>query len=685
MTIVLDESFIDFLENADAHTLVRDELPDNLIVVKSLTKFFAIPGLRLGMLCASTATASRIRQCRTSWSVNSLAQVAAQALYTDRDYIERSRLAVASLRDEMTAALNSIPDVSVYPSHSNFLLVKLPEKWPADRLQGALLARGILIRNCANIEGLDGSFCRLAVRPSEEINALIQALKAAIAGTPPLETSDKTPAIMVVGTTSDAGKSLVAAALCRLLKRRGTDVAPFKAQNMSLNSFVTREGGEMGRAQVVQARACELEPHTDMNPVLLKPMGDAGSQVIVDGKAIGNFPAEEYYEMKDRMRSAAHNAYDRLAERHDFIILEGAGSPAEINLLAEDFVNMSMAEYADASVILVADIDRGGVFASIYGTLNLIPEKHRRMVTGIIINKFRGNQDLLDPGIKQIEELTGVPVLGVMPYIHNIQIEDEDSLALDNRPDKPDAALTIAVIRLPRISNFTDFLPFEHLSAVSVRYATTPDSIKDPDLIIIPGTKHTRSDMQFLIDSGWKDFIVKAASAGTPIFGICGGYQMLGIEIGDPDGAEGDVGTTQGLGLLPVTTVLEPEKELTQVEGVTNPSLPFATPGSRFSGYEIHAGRTTPTDAVEPPVTITTRLSEAVLEPDGAITDDGLILGTYIHGIFDNYSLRDQLLNWLCELKNTPARSWQTDCDEDPIDSLANTLESHVSIEDLLS
>jgi adenosylcobyric acid synthase len=685
LTIVVDESFIDFTENADEQTLIGHDLPENLIVAKSLTKFFAIPGLRLGMLYACASTAERIRQCQLPWSVNTLAQAASDHLYSDDTYIAESRKTTISYRDALSSRLENISGFETYPSAANFVLAKLPDSLNSDQLQSELLARGILIRNCSNIEGLGTSFCRIAARPLEDTDVLIAELQSIMSGSPKPVAPKKTPAVMVVGTTSDAGKSLVAAALCRLLKRRGTDVAPFKAQNMSLNSFVTKEGGEMGRAQVVQARASGIEPHTDMNPVLLKPMGDAGSQVIVDGKAIGNFPAEEYYEMKERMRASAHAAYDRLADRHDFIVMEGAGSPAEINLLAEDFVNMSMAEYADASVVLVADIDRGGVFASIYGTLALMPTKHRQMIRGIIINKFRGNQDLLDPGILQIEELTGVPVLGVMPYLRDIQIEDEDSLALDNRQEKSDAVLNIAVIRLPRISNFTDFLAFEHLAGVSVTYPATPEAANSPDLIIIPGTKHTRSDLQFLIESGWNDFIASATSAGTPVLGICGGYQMLGIEINDPDGVEGESGSTPGLGLLPVTTVLAPEKELARVEGVTNPSLPFAEAGTVFSGYEIHAGRTKPTGSSEAPLSITKRLSESVLEPDGAVTEDALVFGTYVHGIFDTYSLRDQLLNWLCERKGTQPLLWQTDQDEDPIDSLADALETHVALESLLA
>jgi L-threonine-O-3-phosphate decarboxylase len=365
-TVVLDESFLDFLPDAGRRTLIRPDMPPNLIVIKSLTKFFAIPGLRLGMACSAPETLRRIEAARLPWSVNGLAQAVGVRLYADRDYLQRSRETLPRWRETFAAQLAELPGLTVHPSEAPFLLCRLAAPWTASRLQAELLGQGILIRSCRNFEGLGEEYCRLAVRPPGEQEDLMAVLRPLLLGHGPATTPCRKPAIMVVGTTSHAGKSLVAAGLCRLFARRGWRVAPFKAQNMALNSFVTADGGEMGRAQVTQARAARVEPHTDMNPVLLKPTGENGSQVIVNGRAIGTLNAREYYGRKAELRETAHAAYDRLRDRFDLIILEGAGSPAEINLREEDFVNLNMAEYAGARALLVADIDRGGVFASIF-------------------------------------------------------------------------------------------------------------------------------------------------------------------------------------------------------------------------------------------------------------------------------------------------------------------------------
>lgn len=682
--IVLDESFVDFLPNACDRTLVRASLPENLVVVKSLTKFFAIPGLRLGMACANPRTIQRIVKMRLAWSVNALAQSVAEALYHDKEYLDRSREKVATLREEFSRQLVGLPGFTVYPSEANFILVRLPPEWPAPRLQTDLLGQGILIRSCQNFPGLGEGYCRFAVRPREEIEVFMDAIRALVLkiGGGRVAPKQKIPAIMVVGTMSNSGKSIVAAGLCRYFARRGYAVAPFKAQNMSLNSFVTREGGEMGRAQVVQARAARIEPHTDMNPVLLKPMGESGSQVIVNGRPIGNFTAPAYYKMKSHIRTAILDAYDRLAGQHELIILEGAGSPAEINLQTEDLVNMSMAEYAGASVILVADIDRGGVFASIYGTVSLLPEKHRRLLSGIVINKFRGDKSLLDSGIRQIEEMTGVPVLGILPYVRDLRIEDEDSLCLENRQRETAPILDVVVIRLPRISNFTDFLPLEKTPGVRLRYVSQAPELGKPDLIIIPGTKNTRADLRFLRDSGWADALEITRQNQVPIFGICGGYQMLGDRVTDPLGVEGEKGEEAGLCFLPVSTVLEREKELAQVSGITTADYPFAGAGTPFEGYEIHAGRTTVAKQIKRPLTIMQRLLERRNDPEGAVSANGLIFGCYVHGLFDNDGLRTQLIEWLCRRKGVASLSAtpSPDAPGNELDRLADLLEEHVDM-----
>ncbi|MDP6524822.1 MAG: cobyric acid synthase [Kiritimatiellia bacterium] len=679
--IVVDESFLDFLPDAAARTLIYRDMPHNLIVVKSLTKFFAIPGLRLGMACASAETAERIRASSLPWSVNGIAQMAGGQLYTDQSYLESSRREVIDLRARLESGLKEIPGITVFPSESNFLLVRLPEAWPAKRLQAAMLPQGILIRTCEDFEGLDKWYCRLAVRPEHETALFLEAFSELINGNKSCA-AKKTPAIMVVGTTSNAGKSAVAAGLCRYLARRGVAVSPFKAQNMALNSFVTQEGGEMGRAQVVQADAAGIPPHTDMNPVLLKPLGDDGSQVIVNGLAIGNFKAREYYAMKSQMRQAAHDAYDRLAARSELIVMEGAGSPAEINLLAEDFVNMDMAAYADAMTILVADIDRGGVFASIFGTIALVPPRHRHLIKGVVINKFRGDVSLLDSGIRDIEAMTGVPVLGVLPYLKDLSLEDEDSLGLENRPGETEPLVDIVVVRLPRISNFTDFLPLERMRGVKVRYLPHPAQLGQPDLIIIPGTKNTRGDLKYLKEQDWFAPLRKAPGRGIPVIGICGGYQILGDTVDDPEGVEGKPGLESGLGMLPITTVLKAEKELSQITGHTTESMPFCPAGTPFSGYEIHAGETSSHDPSPHPLITEHRGTDALRETSAAVSSDQQVFGCYIHGLFDDRELRGALITHLCERKGVilPEQEQEEDPGNDAFERLADGLEQHLDL-----
>ncbi|MFW6151366.1 MAG: cobyric acid synthase [Verrucomicrobiota bacterium] len=671
--IVLDESFMDFTGDRSL-SLIREGNPENIIVVKSLTKFFAIPGLRLGMLYCGPDIAAEIHRVRLPWSVNATAQAIAPFLYRDQRYIAETREKTDLLRDYISGRINDIPGWRAKPSTANFILVKLPAGKTAAGIQKELLEKGILVRSCLDFKGLGESYIRLAVRPQNETDALIEALQPA-----GRKTGAKTRAIMIAGTTSDSGKSVIAAALCRRLARQGVKVAPFKAQNMALNSGVTPAGGEMGRAQVVQAQACGIEPHTDMNPVLLKPAGENGSQVIVDGKPIGHFRAREYYGMKKEMKNAAHAAFDRLSGKYEMIVMEGAGSPAEINLMEEDFVNMSMAEYAGAKVILVADIDRGGVFASIFGTLRLLPQKYRKLIAGVIINRFRGDETLLEPGISEIEKLTGVPVLGVVPYIHDLQIEEEDSLGLNKRKGRKDALIDIVVIRFPRISNYTDFMPLELTEGVSVRYVSDPDMIGKPDLIILPGTKNTRADLQAMHKAGTSEVILEVAKAGTPVFGICGGYQMLGRTVSDPSGVEDSAGQDPGLGLLDLDTVLESDKELARVTGKIDMDLPFARAGTGFSGYEIHAGRSTMHSSAQSPLRLTLRRSQSVNEAAGHISENNCVFGCYIHGLFESSQFTEQLLNWLCSRKDLTPPAWRT-AEINDFNMLADLLESKVDL-----
>ena len=374
--------------------------------------------------------------------------------------------------------------------------------------------------------------------------------------------------IMIQGTMSNAGKSLLCAGLCRVFRQDGYRVAPFKSQNMALNSFITADGGEMGRAQVVQAEAAGIAPDVRMNPILLKPTTDVGSQVIVNGQVKGNMRAMEYYQRKREFVPEVMKAYDSLADQYDIIVIEGAGSPAEINLKQEDIVNMGLAKMVDAPVLLVGDIDRGGVFAQLYGTVALLEADERARIKGTVINKFRGDKAILEPGLKTLEELCGVPVAGVIPYVH-VDIDDEDSLSERFSRDTQRKLLDIAVIRVPRISNFTDFAPFERYGNVSVRYVTSVEELHDPDIIFLPGTKSTIADLLWLRQCGLEAAISKAAAAGTLVMGICGGYQMLGTSVSDPDQVEA-AGVTEiaGMGLLDMDTVFRWDKVQTQTRGV---------------------------------------------------------------------------------------------------------------------
>ena len=433
---------------------------------------------------------------------------------------------------------------------------------------------------------------------------------------------------MVQGTASNAGKSLLAAGLCRIFAQDGLRVAPFKSQNMALNSFITREGLEMGRAQVMQAEAAGVEPSAAMNPILLKPTTETGSQVIVNGEVVGNLSAAEYFRYKKRLVPVVRAAYARLAAQNDVVVIEGAGSPAEINLKQDDIVNMGMAALAGAPVLLVGDIDRGGVFASLYGTVSLLAPEERARVKGLLINKFRGDVSLLKPGLSQLESLTGIPVLGVVPWM-DVDLDDEDSLA-PRLSHRSAGAVDAAVVRLPHLANFTDFSALARVG-IGVRYAASPEALGTPDLAVLPGTKNTMGDLRWLRQTGMETALQKLAKSGVPLLGICGGYQMLGQSLADPDGAEGG-GALPGMGLLPADTVFSPQKTRTRAAGVVEPlPAPWAgLSGCTFTGYEIHMGRTRLREGARP---------FAMLDgkPDGAVC--GNVLGSYAHGLFDSGTL----------------------------------------------
>lgn len=488
-------------------------------------------------------------------------------------------------------------------------------------------------------------------------------------------------AIMVQGTMSNAGKSLLAAGLCRIFKQDGYKVAPFKSQNMALNSFITEEGLEMGRAQVMQAEAAGIAPSVLMNPILLKPTNDVGSQVIVNGEVLGTMSARDYFRYKKKLVPDIMKAYETLAAENDIIVIEGAGSPAEINLKEEDIVNMGMAKMAKAPVLLVGDIDRGGVFAQLIGTVQLLEKEERDMVKGLIINKFRGDKTILEPGVKMLEEKSGISVVGVVPYMQ-IQVEDEDSLTERFDKNREIGQIDLAVIRTPRISNFTDFNPFESIPGVSLRYVKTPGELGCPDLILLPGTKNTMGDLKWLRESGMEAVILKEASRGTLIFGICGGYQMLGETLFDPYGVE-EGGSMKGMGLLSIETVFTKEKTRTRVRGTIGAIAgPYAElSGAETEGYEIHMGETVLKEGANRVLSITDTVTGQQKE-DGAYRDN--VFGTYVHGVFDKEECAEALVRLIGEKKGLDVSSL-TGVDfaafkETQYDILADTLRRHLDM-----
>ena len=497
-------------------------------------------------------------------------------------------------------------------------------------------------------------------------------------------------AVMFCGTASDVGKSIITSGFCRCLVKRGVTVAPFKSQNMSLNSYVTPEGGEIGRAQAVQAQACGINPHTDMNPVLLKPNSDTGSQVVVQGRPVGNMSISEYDAYKPTAFKKIWESFDRLRQAYEFIVIEGAGSISEINLKKNDIANLKIAIMARCSVILVADIDRGGVFAQIIGTIELLEPLERSYVKGIIINKFRGDADILKPGIDFIEQRTGVPVLGVLPWFADISLPAEDSVALGQRSKVVSIMsglkkIHIGVIKLPRISNFTDFDPLQNEPDVHLSYVEMPDQLQGLDVIIIPGSKSTIADLYFLMERGLSAAI---RDFKGHVVGICGGFQMLGTAVLDPDGVESAIKEAQGLDLLPSTTVLLMEKESHQALAYLDESGFTVAPECNgvMTGYEIHMGLTTLNNGSRPFSRIFRRGSTSVSVEDGAVSHDGRVFGTYLHGLFDNSYFREIYLNRIRLEKGMPLRRGsQKQPQHDPFDQLAEQFEKHLDLPRMLA
>jgi adenosylcobyric acid synthase len=471
--------------------------------------------------------------------------------------------------------------------------------------------------------------------------------------------------LMIQGTTSDAGKSALVTGLCRMLARRGLSVAPFKPQNMALNSAVTIDGGEIGRAQALQAIAAGVEAHTDMNPVLLKPNSDTGSQVIIRGHAVGNMNARSYHDYKTIAKQIVLDSYARLQKQYDVVLVEGAGSPAEINLREKDIANMGFAEAVDAPVLLISDIDRGGVFAHLIGTLELLSNSERQRVRGMVINRFRGDSSLLQPGIDWLEEKTGTPVTGVLPFLHGLHLEGEDSLTRHDSSAELDNGLNIIVPALPRLSNHTDFDPLKLHPQIKLQYIHAGEKISGADLIILPGSKSVHADLAWLQKHNWVAAINKHLRYGGRVLGICGGYQMLGKTIHDPQGLEGEAGSCSGLGLLDLQTTLKSDKQLHNVRGT------LLADGAKISGYEIHTGITSGP-------ALQHAFAQLDTHNDGAISADGKVIGTYLHGLFESSAACQSLLSW-AGLKNGQNADYRQRREAD-INRLADAVEQHLDM-----
>ena len=640
ISFLIDEAFADFVEPRDRFI---DRRPSNVIVLLSATKSFAIPGLRLGLLAAEPNLVQRLRAAVPPWSVNTLAQAVGEAAFLDQEYLERTRRTVRLWREQLAAGLGVLPGIHVYPGEANFLLARIKrDRLEARELAARLLRRGIAIRVCDNFAGLDAQHFRVAVRTEDENRRLLTALGEELGGAPAIRREWRTPALMFQGTCSNAGKSVLTAAFCRVLLQDGFRVAPFKAQNMSLNSYVTRDGMEMGRAQVVQAQACRLDPDVRMNPVLLKPNTDTGSQIILRGRPVGNMDAIDYFRHKARAWEVVRECYDSLAAESEAMVLEGAGSPAEVNLKRNDIVNMAMAFHAAAPVVLIGDIDRGGVFAALVGCMEVFTERERSQVAGFVLNRFRGRKELLGNAAEYVLRHTGRPVLGVVPFLRDLGLPEEDSVgfkegAFDDATATGDR-VDIALIDLPHLSNFTDFDALRIEPDVHLRRVDTADALGTPDAVILPGSKNVPGDLRFLAERGLATAICALAHArASRIVGICGGFQMLGQRVEDPYHLESNGRPTGGLGLLSLVTTLEREKTLRRVEGRHLES------GHAVAGYEIHHGQTSGSEVL--PV---------VCNDQGELTGersaDGRVWGTYWHGIFD----QDRFRRWFVDQLRAP-------------------------------
>ncbi len=657
---IIDEAFID-LTHRDRNKFERD----NLILLRSLTKSFAIPGIRLGALIASSEIVKKIREKIPSWSVNCIAQGIGERLFEDEDYLVRSRELIDLEREYLVAGLKSYPTLEIFPGDANYILVHITnDSMSATFLKEKLLQRGIGIRSCEDYIGLDDSFFRIAIKTRNHNQKLLGAMSEVLVKRKTTIIRKK-PSLMFQGTCSDAGKSILTTAFCRILKRHGISVAPFKAQNMSLNSYVTHDGLEMGRAQVTQAFAAKLSPDVRMNPVLLKPNSDTGSQVILKGKSIGNRNTIGYIDYKKIAFEAVKESYDSLSSEYDAIILEGAGSPGEINLKKHDIVNMRMAQYANSPVLLVGDIDRGGVFASFIGTYCTLETWEKELLKGFVVNKFRGDRTLLGDVNKMIRDYTNRDIYGTVDYLKGLFIPDEDSVSFKGKNEFSSncGELSVGVIDLPHISNATDIDPLIIEPDVNMRKISSIGSLSHLDLVVIPGSKNVIGDLNWIKSQGLDSEIQSYVSEGGTVVGICGGLQILGKMIRDPYQIEGTGNSQEGIGILDGDTTLEEVKTTRLVRGVESESR------CDVSGYEIHHGDTS---FANTDIWIS-RSDGAIL---GVKSQSLNVYATYLHGVFDSDSFRRKFLNEIRVNKFLPVIDELTPYDiEKSIERLADHVE----------
>lgn len=642
---IIDESFIDFCAR---DLSFRYDRPENMVILWSFTKILAIPGLRAGVCLAAKETMLALQKKIPPWSLNSIAAAVLERALDDSVFFQQSQNLVLEYRKKLSLDIEQTEIFKVFPGNANFILLKILQgEFTSKTLREKLIHDfQIGVRECESFRGLGANFIRVAVRKPEENEKLLTAFTAIyqqVFLSSAKRHKRKTPALMLQGTGSNVGKSILTSALCRIMYQDGFKVAPFKSQNMALNSFVTISGGEIGRAQALQAQACKILPDTRMNPILLKPSNDSDSQVILNGKPLGagntSMDFREYTKIKSEVFLEAQKAYDSLASEYDVMILEGAGSASEVNLKKNDIVNMRMARYAQAKVLLVGNIDYGGLFGSMLGTMETLAEWERDLVGGFIINRFRGIKELLIDGVSYLEKYTGKSVVGIVPFINKLSLPEEDSLEFKSGSLRDDSPLgdriDIALIDFPRIANHTDVDALRVEPDVRVRIVRSIKELGCPDVIILPGSKNVITDLDFLNETGLSEAIKRLAFDGkSEVVGICGGYQMLGEKISDPHQIETNRGDAVGLGLLPIATILEKEKFLKQVSGK------HLSSGKIVKGYEIHHGKSQFLKSKEP----------LIVRDDGqaigySSAADTKIWGSYLHGIFDE----DEFRRWFID------------------------------------